>query len=64
MNNWIKAHAFVYNRDFTQAVNTLKQLDERTMLRGNHSVLVTLGEVYYYMGDTAKAATTLLRVSR
>uniref|UniRef100_A0A1B6MFT6 Anaphase-promoting complex subunit 7 n=1 Tax=Graphocephala atropunctata TaxID=36148 RepID=A0A1B6MFT6_9HEMI len=61
VNNWIKAQAYLYNKDLTQAITVLKQLDERTPLRGNHSLLVALGEVYYYMGDNARACNTLLR---
>uniref|UniRef100_A0A1B6ENB3 Anaphase-promoting complex subunit 7 n=1 Tax=Cuerna arida TaxID=1464854 RepID=A0A1B6ENB3_9HEMI len=61
VNNWIKAQAYLYNKDLTQAIAVLKQLEERTPLRGNHSLLVTLGEVYYFTGDNTKACNMLLR---
>ncbi|XP_054269328.1 anaphase-promoting complex subunit 7 [Macrosteles quadrilineatus] len=61
VNNWIKAHAHLYSKEFSQAINVLRQLDERTPLRGNHSLLVSLGEAYYYIGDNTKACNVLLR---
>ncbi|KAG8283976.1 Anaphase promoting complex subunit 7, partial [Homalodisca vitripennis] len=61
VNNWIKAQAYLYNKDLPQAIAVLKQLEERTPLRGNHSLLVALGEVYYFTGDNAKACNMLLR---
>lgn len=63
INNWIKALASLHNKEFSQAVSVLKMLDERTPLRGNHSLLVLLGEVLYYQGQYAKACDVLMRVT-
>ncbi|RZF49231.1 hypothetical protein LSTR_LSTR014457 [Laodelphax striatellus] len=61
MTSWIKAHAHTQNKDYTQAINTFKQLEERSQIRGNHSLLASLGEAYYYSGDNKNALVTLKR---
>lgn len=63
LNGWIKAHAHTHSRDYSQAVNAFRQLDERSPIRGNHSLLASLGETYYYSGDSKMALITLQRVN-
>lgn len=58
---WIKAHALTHSREYPQAIAAFKHLDERTPLRGNHILLVNLGELYYYQGDNRNALLTLQR---
>ncbi|KAK7793832.1 hypothetical protein R5R35_014328 [Gryllus longicercus] len=61
LTSWIKAHAHIHSREYTQAVTTLRQLEERSPLRENHSLLVAMGECYYYSGDTKNALISLQR---
>lgn len=63
LNSWIKAHAHLHNREYGQAVATFRQLDERSSLRDNLSLLVAMGESYYYSGDHKNALIVLQRVS-
>ncbi|XP_039290705.1 anaphase-promoting complex subunit 7 isoform X4 [Nilaparvata lugens] len=61
MTSWIKAHAHTQNKEYNQAINTFKQMEERSQIRGNHSLLVSLGEAYYFSGDNKTALVTLKR---
>lgn len=63
LNSWIKAHSHLHNREYSQAVTTFRQLDERSSLRDNLSLLVAMGESYYYSGDHKNALIVLQRVS-
>jgi hypothetical protein len=63
LNFWIKAHSHLHNREYSQAVSTFRQLDERSSLRDNLSLLVAMGESYYYSGDHKNALIVLQRVS-
>lgn len=63
LNSWIKAHAHLHNREYSQAVTTFRQLDERSSLRDNLSLLVAMGESYYFSGDHKNALIVLQRVS-
>lgn len=60
---WIKAQAFTHSKDYIQAITAYKQLEEHSTLRGNHNLLIHLGEAYYYVGDSRNAILTLQRVS-
>jgi len=62
LNSWIKAHSHLHNREYSQAVTTFRQLDERSSLRDNLSLLVAMGESYYYSGDHKNALIVLQRV--
>lgn len=61
LNSWIKAHAQMHSRDYTQAITTFRHLDERAGLRDNVNLLVTMGECYYYYGDFKNALIVLQR---
>ncbi|XP_075231419.1 anaphase-promoting complex subunit 7-like [Lycorma delicatula] len=61
LNGWIKAHALTQSRDYSQAISAFKQLDERSPIRGNHALLASLGETYYYSGYSKMALITLQR---
>lgn len=61
LNNWVKAHAHLHSQEYTQAIQSFRNLDERTSLRDNVNILVPLGESYYYYGDNANAALVLQR---
>ncbi|XP_015111054.1 anaphase-promoting complex subunit 7 [Diachasma alloeum] len=61
LNTWIKAHAHIHNREYNHAVTTLRSLDNVNFLRDNFSLLVTMGECYYYAGDDKNALACLRR---
>lgn len=63
LNSWIKAHAHLHNREYTQAVAVFRQLNDRSSLRDNLNLLVAMGESYYYSGDHKNAFFVLQRVS-
>lgn len=55
---WIKAQSDLHSKELTQAITAFKQID-KTNLRGNVGVLVSLGEAYYYNGDYTNAMSVL-----
>lgn len=61
LNVWIKAHAHIHNREYTQAISTLNSLDSMNFLRDNVNLLITMGECYYYAGDDKNALMCLKR---
>ncbi|XP_015592871.1 anaphase-promoting complex subunit 7 [Cephus cinctus] len=61
LNSWIKAHAHIHNREYNHAVTTLRSLDNVNFLRDNVTLLVTIGECYYYAGDDKNASLCLRR---
>ncbi|XP_067010812.1 anaphase-promoting complex subunit 7 [Anabrus simplex] len=61
LNSWIKAHAHMHSREYPQAISTFRHLDECSELQNNISVLVSLGECYYYSGDHKNALIVLQR---
>ncbi|XP_024892385.1 anaphase-promoting complex subunit 7 [Temnothorax curvispinosus] len=61
LNTWIKAHAHIHNKEFTQAVTTLRSLDNVVLLRDNFNLLTIMGECYYYAGDDKNALLCLKR---
>lgn len=61
LNTWIKAHAYIHNREYTHAVSTLRTLDNVSLLRDNFNLLTTMGECYYYAGDDKNAFLYLRR---
>ena len=65
LNLWIQGLSAFYNHDYTNAIQSLKQLEESNpMLRNNLHLLVTLGRAHHYSGNFPAAATTLQRVHR
>lgn len=61
LSTWIKAHAQLHSREFSQAATTLRQLDARACLRDNVDVLVSLGEAYHFSGEHRNALAVLQR---
>ncbi|KAJ9580300.1 hypothetical protein L9F63_004040, partial [Diploptera punctata] len=61
LSSWIKAHSHLHNREYSQAVTTFRQLDDRGTLRDNLNLLVAMGESYYYSGDRKNALIVLQR---
>ncbi|XP_014664245.1 PREDICTED: anaphase-promoting complex subunit 7-like [Priapulus caudatus] len=59
--SWIRAHAHLASKEFTQAATAFSQLDSKTHLRDNVDVLCSLGEAYYMNGNYKSALTTLER---
>lgn len=63
LGQWIKAHSYLHSREYSSSVTNLKQLEARPQLSDNVEILVSLGEAYHQMGDSANAMATLERVS-
>lgn len=61
LNAWMKAHSHIHNREYSNAVTTLRSLDNVNCLRDNCNLLVTMGECYYYSGDYKNALLCLRR---
>ncbi|KAJ8681890.1 hypothetical protein QAD02_017682 [Eretmocerus hayati] len=61
LNAWIKAHAHINCKEYSQAVTTLRSLDNVNCLRDNHNLLVTMGECYYLSGDYKNSLLCLRR---
>lgn len=61
---WIEAIGRARNSDWNAAARALRALDKpNAPLRGCPSVLVTLGEVYYYSGEYKQAVAAFQRVT-
>lgn len=58
---WVKGHAYLHSRDYTNAITSFKQLEENSALSRNVDILATLGETYYLAGDSKNALTFLQR---
>ncbi|KYN14936.1 Anaphase-promoting complex subunit 7 [Trachymyrmex cornetzi] len=63
LDTWTKAHAYIHNREYTHAVNTLRSLDIVVLLRDNFNLLTIMGECNYYAGDD-KNALLCMRLAR
>lgn len=61
LNAWIKAHAHINSREYNHAVTTLRSLDNVNYLKDNFTLLVTMGECYYFAGDYKNALMCLRR---
>lgn len=61
LGNWIKAHAHIQARKYTEAIETLKTIESNTSLRSYHQLLVLIGECYYHNGDYEHAYNYLKR---
>uniref|UniRef100_A0A182N6V6 Uncharacterized protein n=1 Tax=Anopheles dirus TaxID=7168 RepID=A0A182N6V6_9DIPT len=61
MSSWIKAHANIQARKYTEAIQTLRSIEANTCLRNYHQLLVLIGECYYYNGEYEQAYITLKR---
>ncbi|KAK2170518.1 hypothetical protein LSH36_2g01059 [Paralvinella palmiformis] len=60
--SWLKAQSFCATRDYTSAIQYLKMLDNKPLLRDNTYVLCSLGEAQQLNGDSTQAIETLQRV--
>jgi len=64
-NQWTTAYAAFCNRDYSSAVHSFKQLEDRNpLLRNNLSLLVAIGQCQHYSGEHAQALSTLMSVHR
>ncbi|KAJ8678092.1 hypothetical protein QAD02_013879 [Eretmocerus hayati] len=61
LNAWIKAHAHINCKEYSQAVTTLRSLDNVNCSRDNHNLLVTMGECYYLSGNYKNSLLCLRR---
>uniref|UniRef100_A0A182VQD6 Uncharacterized protein n=1 Tax=Anopheles minimus TaxID=112268 RepID=A0A182VQD6_9DIPT len=61
MSSWIKAHANIQARKYTDAIQTLRSIEANTCLRNYHQLLVLIGECYYHNGEYEQAYITLKR---
>lgn len=59
--NWIKAHAHIQGRKYSEAIQTLSGLESKTVLSNYHQLLVTIGECYYHNGEYENAYSYLKR---
>lgn len=62
LSMWVKGHAYLHSRDYTNAINSFKHLEENSALSRNVDILATLGETYYLAGDSKNALIYLQRV--
>lgn len=52
----------MYSREYPQAVQTLKILEDRSPLQNNIGVLLSIAECHYFAGEAADAIHFLQRV--
>ena len=64
LSMWVKGHAYLHSRDYTNAISSFKHLEENSALSRNVDILATLGETYYLAGDSKNALTYLQRVRK
>ena len=50
-NKWVQAYSSFTARDFSGSTSAFRDLDEKSILRSEVSVLVSLGQSHYYEGD-------------
>lgn len=58
---WIKAHAHIQARKYSEAIQTLRALETNTFLKNYHQLLVLIGECYYHNGQYDNAYSYLSR---
>ncbi|XP_065078088.1 anaphase-promoting complex subunit 7 [Ochlerotatus camptorhynchus] len=61
LSNWIKAHAHMQARKYSEAIQTLRSIESNTSLSNYHQLLVLIGECYYHNGEYENAYTYLKR---
>ncbi|XP_058814879.1 anaphase-promoting complex subunit 7 [Topomyia yanbarensis] len=61
LSNWIKAHAHIQSRKYSEAIQTLRAVESNTSLTNYHQLLVLIGECYYHNGEYENAYTYLKR---
>lgn len=61
LSNWIKAHAHIQARKYSEAIQTLRSIESNTCLRNYHQLLVLIGECYYHNGEYDNAYSYLKR---
>ncbi|KAK9877047.1 hypothetical protein WA026_016076 [Henosepilachna vigintioctopunctata] len=61
LKTWLKAQAQLYSRDFSNAIETYKQIDVQGILKDNVYLLVNMGYCYHYLCEDKKAIEILQR---
>ncbi|XP_055548576.1 anaphase-promoting complex subunit 7 isoform X1 [Wyeomyia smithii] len=61
LSYWIKAHAHIHSRKYSEAVQTLCWIESNTVLSNYHQLLVLIGECYYFNGEYDNAYSYLKR---
>lgn len=61
LSNWIKAHAHIQSRKYSEAIQTLRTIESRTLLSNYHQLLVLIGECFYHNGEYESAYSYLKR---
>lgn len=61
LNGWIKARAHSHNREYNQAISTLRALDEANVFKDNFALIFTMAECHYYAGDDKNALICMRR---
>nr|XP_019533517.2 anaphase-promoting complex subunit 7 [Aedes albopictus] len=61
LSNWIKAHAHMQGRKYSEAIQTFRSIESNTSLSHYHQLLVLIGECYYHNGEYENAYTYLKR---
>lgn len=64
LNTWLKGHAQMNSRDYSNAISTLKSLDTHSLLNDNCALLVTIAYCYIYMCDYKNSLNYLQRAFR
>ncbi|CDQ67110.1 unnamed protein product [Oncorhynchus mykiss] len=49
---WIKSYAFIHAGDNHRAINSIRSLEKKSLMRDNVDLLVSLADVYFRAGDT------------
>lgn len=61
LSSWVKAHAHIQCRKYSEAIQTLRSVESNTSLSNYHQLLVLIGECYYHNGEYENAYTYLKR---
>lgn len=64
LNTWIKAHAQLHTKDFSNAIKTFRSLITIGPLKDSTSVLVDMAYCYHYLCENQKAISILQKVIR
>ena len=63
-NQWIQAFTAFGNKEYVEAMNKFKALEDKPLLRNNLHLLITIGLCQHYNGNYSAAMSTLLRVHK
>lgn len=64
LNTWLRGHAQMHMKDYSNAVTTFKSLDAISLLKNNNQLFLNIAYCYNYTCDTRKAKQYLLRAIR